>query len=138
MKARTVLALVIALAILGGAGYLVLSKPTASTEATTYSWEFTDLGEDATGMPSTEVTLKVDEKRYPLGTFAGSCFEIAGSSWTLQAGEKAGVICWWAGGGEEIGLFEENGSVVVKKGQLDEGDAETPGFRGNFQTLIQL
>jgi len=104
-------------------------------------WSFKDAGTDeATGTPHTEVTLTMNGKAYPAGTYEGSCSEIASehSSWELVAGEQSGVICWWAGGGTELGVFEENGQLVIKKGMLDEGGAETPGLRGNFELLLKL
>lgn len=106
-----------------------------------FSWSFKDAGTDeASGVPHTEVTLVMNGTEYPAGTYEGSCSEIAGasSSWELVAGEQTGVICWWAGGGTELGVFEENGRLVIKKGFLDEGGAETPGLRGNFELLFEL
>ena len=58
--------------------------------------------------------------------------------WSLYESEKTGVICWWAGGGSDIGIFEEGGKLVLKVGSLDEGSAEIPGFRGNFQTIATI
>lgn len=105
----------------------------------TFSWAFADKGTDTkTGAPQTEVTLAMNGKSFPLGTYQGSCAEINGSSWKPVAGESAGVICWFAGGGIELGVFEDNGKLVVKKGMLDEGDAETAGTRGNFGILLPL
>jgi len=138
MNTKLVLAIVGIIIVAGGAYFLFVQQAQAPQMAQTYDWEFKDLGEDSTGMPTTEVTLTSNGTIYRLGTYSGSCAVIEGSSWSLQTGEKSGVICWWAGGGEELGVFEENGALVVKKGQLDEGNAETPGFRGNFQTLVEL
>ncbi|MES2134906.1 MAG: hypothetical protein V4449_01530 [Patescibacteria group bacterium] len=102
-------------------------------------WSFKDKGEDTvTGVPHTEVTLTMNNTKYEAGTYEGNCSEIVGSSWQLMAGEQSGVICWWAGGGTELGVFEENGQLVIKKGLLDEGGAETPGLRGNFETFLKL
>ncbi len=103
------------------------------------SWEFTSRGEDAkTSAPQTAVTLHVGAKAYDLGTYTGNCFDMKGSSWKLSENEVAGAVCWWAGGGHEIGVFKENGKLVVKVGELDEGSEEIPGFRGNFKTKISL
>jgi len=138
MNTKLVLAIVGIVIVAGGAYFLFVQQAQAPQMVQTYDWEFKDLGEDSTGMPTTEVTLTSNGTIYRLGTYSGSCSVIEGSSWSLQEGEKSGVICWWAGGGYELGVFEENGTLVVKKGQLDEGNAETPGFRGNFQTLVEL
>ncbi len=119
------------------------STSTATTLAQTgtakkaYAWKLTSAGE-ASGMPQTGVSLMVGAAEQKLGTFEGNCSEIDGTSWKLLDGEKMGVICWWAGGGKEIGIFQEGGVDVVKVGDLDEGSAETPGVRGNFKTVFTL
>ncbi len=103
-----------------------------------FEWTFESKGENAEGMPSTEVALWRGDSIYPAGTYAGSCSIIEESAWELVEGELTGVICWFAGGGNEIGVFEENGTYAVKVGDLDEGSAEEPGFRGNFRTLFTI
>jgi hypothetical protein len=111
----------------------------AACPTPTFAWTFKDMGTDGgSGAPKTEVSLAMNGKVFPLGTYDGSCAEINGSSWKPVSGETTGVICWFAGGGTELGVFEENGKLVVKKGALDEGDAETAGTRGNFQLLLSL
>lgn len=104
-----------------------------------YSWTFTEIGEDEiTKAPRTQVTLTIGTTSYPAGTYSGSCTGIEGSSWQLRENEKSGVICWFGGGGNEIGIFEENDRLVVKLGDLDEGDSETQPFRGNYRTLFEI
>lgn len=104
-----------------------------------FTWSFQNVGtEEDTGAPMTAVTLRADGAPYSVGTYQGDCSVIEGTSWELQDNELSGVICWFAGGGTEIGVFREDGELVVKKGELDEGSAETPGVRGNFQALIEL
>jgi hypothetical protein len=100
-----------------------------------YAWVFNDLGADELGMPRTEVSIIADAKEHKLGTFDGTCSEQAAD---LLPGEQEKVVCWWAGGGKEIGTFEEGGKTVVKVGDVDEGDPETGGFRGNFQMVLEL
>ncbi|MEK7098734.1 MAG: hypothetical protein AAB908_02420 [Patescibacteria group bacterium] len=102
-----------------------------------YSWNFEELGEDS-GVPRTEVALKVGPDYHTIGTYTGTCFDMKGSSWKMDANEIAGAVCWWAGGGQEIGVYNENGRIVVKVGDLDEGTAETGGFRGNFKTVLEI
>lgn len=102
-----------------------------TTQTQSYAWTFNDKGEDASGMPSTEVSLNGKV----VGTYSGRCSVIKDTSWKLLDGEKDGVICWWAGGGDEIGVFEGG---IVKTGDLSEGDAETAGTRGNFKTLFTI
>lgn len=117
-----------------------VQQATESTGKVGFSWNITELGEHASapGIPRTGVTLTSGGKTYPIGEFNGSCAEIDGTSWPLVEGEKTGVICWWAGGGDEVGVFEENGKLVIKVGQLDEGSAEIPGFRGDFRTIATI
>jgi hypothetical protein len=104
-----------------------------------FRWIFTDLGTDPQmSVPRTKVALERSGTIRDIGTYDGSCTDIADSSWQLLSGEIAGTVCWFAGGGSEIGLFEENGAVVAKQGDLSEGDSETPGFRGNFRTLFEI
>ena len=108
-------------------------------KAPTLEWVTEDAGTDESiAAPFTKVSLKVAGVEREIGTYLGSCFEIAGSSWTLAENEKTGVICWFAGGGKEIGVFEEEGKLVVKTGDVEEGTAEGSGFRGNYQTLFEI
>ena len=100
-----------------------------------YEWIFTDLGTDDFGMPRTIVGLMANGRAYEVGEFDGSCAEM---DTDFLPGQKSKVGCWWAGGGNEIGIFEEGGRDVVKVGAVGEGDAETEGFRGNFETKVSL
>ncbi len=104
-----------------------------------YVWTFKDMGTvgDA-NVPDTEVTLKYSGGVKTIGVFQGTCAAIDKSEWQLLPGEKSGVICWFAGAGEEIGVFEGKNSLVIKVGTVEEGDAETPGGRSNFKTILNL
>jgi hypothetical protein len=104
-----------------------------------YVWTFKDKGTKGdANAPQTEVTLAYSGGVRTIGTFEGTCAAIDRSEWQLLPGEKSGVICWFAGGGEEIGVFEGKDSLVVKVGTVEEGDAETPGGRSNFKTILSL
>ncbi|MFA6050051.1 MAG: hypothetical protein WC761_02535 [Candidatus Paceibacterota bacterium] len=104
-----------------------------------YTWTFKDKGEEeGTGAPLTEVSLTYGDTTKIVGTYQGSCAVIDGATWKLLLGEKSGVICWFAGGGSEIGIFEENGQMVLKVGGVEEGDAETPGSRAGFKAVMSL
>src|SRR5262245_9515984 len=142
MNTRAATLVVVIAVLLAAAAYVLYTKPVAPAGEEHFAWKITQLPEstEVPGMPRTGIALETSSKVYPIGEYDGSCFEIAGGAegWSLQAGEKSGVICWWAGGGNEVGVFEENGKLVVKEGQLDEGTAETPGFRGNYKTLLEL
>lgn len=134
--------------VLIGVGYFVYqgaiqnreSEESATLESVpTLAWTLEELPENPESLvPQTTVTLFADGSDVYTGTFTGSCSTIDGTSWTLQEGEVGGVVCWFAGGGNEVGVFSENGDYVVKVGDLDEGGAETPGFRGNFKTIVEL
>jgi hypothetical protein len=112
-------------------------KPAGKLQGHAYTWQFKDMGEKAT-IPQTKVTLLVDGVAKEVGTFEGSCSAVDGTSWALLDGEHAGAICYFAGGGTELGIFEENRAMVLKKGIVDEGMAEVPGSRGGFTTLFSL
>ena len=72
-----------------------------------------------------------------MGTFAGSCSEIGASGGIdgkgLLAGELGAAQCWFAGGGNEIGVFaDEDGGLEVMVGELGEGEEGAGMFRGDF------
>jgi hypothetical protein len=46
------------------------------------------------------------------------------------------VICWWAGGGVEIGIFKTQDGFAVKKAFIGEGENDL--VRANFQTVFLL
>ena len=79
----------------------------------------------------------VDGKEYVVGTFEGSCAEIGASGGVdgkgLLAGELAAAQCWFAGGGDEIGVFaHEDGGYQIMVGTLEEPIEGGAGFRGDF------
>ena len=154
-----VIAGVVIVLVLVGAAWLIYSKADANgastnTEQTTvgagaetgkkpgkatpyFDWKFTASGERVdTGAPKTKVTLMSNDHAYDVGTYLGSCSRI--SSKNLQVGEVDGVLCWFAGGGDELGIFKEGDSFVVKKRQVDEGTAETPSTPTAFTAIVQL
>jgi len=103
-----------------------------------FTWSFIDRGVDAsTSIPKTDVALRIAGVDVPLGTFDGTCTAIAGSAWPFLPKEISGAICYFAGGGKEIGVFEEQGKLVLKQGDVSEGDAEHPGTRDNFVLLTK-
>lgn len=85
-----------------------------------------------------EVSITYKGEKRVVGTYPGSCSIVEDSSWPLLENELTGVICWFAGGGSEVGVFYEDGKRVVKVGALEEGTAETEGFRGDFETAFAL
>ncbi len=139
---KTSIAVVVALVIAAGAWWYFMmggsAAPAASAPATVtaqdVSWQYADMGEDATGIPQTQVSVTISGKTSVVGTYQGSCSNVS----TLADGEVSGTLCWYAGGGKEIGVFNEDGTFVVKVGDQDEGTAETPGVRGDFKTLFEI
>lgn len=112
---------------------------TATDSTAQWQWQFDPMGE-TDGIPKTNVILNNGGTSYVIGTMDGSCFDITQSEWQLltDEGEFAGAICWWAGGGKEIGVFSDGGRALIKVGDIEEGSAEEEGFRGNFQTLFAI
>lgn len=105
------------------------------------SWEFAPAGGDsATGAPLTKVMLVVNGESRDLGTATGSCSIVDGSgtTWSLMEGEITGTICYFAGAGEEYGVFYDAGAYVVKKGSVEEGSAEVAGSRGGYEALFTI
>jgi hypothetical protein len=112
---------------------------TTTDSTAQWQWQFDPMGE-TDGIPKTNVILNNGGTSYVIGTMDGTCFDITTSEWPLLAdqGEFAGAICWWAGGGKEIGVFSDGGRALIKVGDIEEGTAEEEGFRGNFQTLFAI
>lgn len=103
----------------------------------TFSWRFTTIeGMDDGLPPRTDVALITGGDTYDLGGYPGSCAEI--SPVDLLPNEVAGVLCWWAGAGDEIGVFAEEGKFIVRRGFREEPTAESEGFRGSFNDLVTL
>lgn len=102
-----------------------------------FGWALTPAGTDPdTQAELTRVVLMADNRTHDLGVHQGTCARIADDQ--LLADEVSGVLCWFAGGGDELGVFQEGDRFVVKQGRQDEGDAETGGFRGDFRTIVTL
>lgn len=109
---------------------------------TEITWQLTDAGE-TDGFSYTNVTVLVNGTTYEAGRYMGSCSEIderGGIDGTgLLPGELSAVQCWYAGGGDEIGVFaHEDGGYDLLAGELAEGDAENPPFRGSFRILTTI
>lgn len=116
-----------------------LDSSAAADAKTSISWKLTDMDFDANNTPHTEVTAVVNGTEYVVGTFEGTCSEIGASGGVdgkgLLAGELSAVQCWFAGGGDEIGVFaHEDGGYQIMAGILSEPDGEgSTGFRGDFK-----
>src|SRR5262249_8403413 len=100
-----------------------------------FEWSFLDLGVGTSSMPYTDVSLKIAGIEVPLGRYEGDCFAVAGSQWPLLDTGLSGAVCEWQNAGQEIGVFEQNGALVLEQGDVAGGDADTPGTRTNFVDL---
>jgi hypothetical protein len=109
-----------------------------ATVPTDFVWKFDEVSSNGSTEPRTHVVLTYKGKTFDIGNISGNCSDIATGSWPLLKNEVAGAICYFAGGGEEIGVFSVNGTLAVKKGVVEEGDAENPGTRGDFKVLFTL
>jgi hypothetical protein len=101
-------------------------------------WSFKDAGEKD-HIPYTEVSLNGKV----VGTYEGSCAEVGASGGIdgqgLVAGELSAVQCYFAGAGDEIGVFaNEDGGTDIMVGSIQEPSGEGEGFRGDFKVRADL
>jgi hypothetical protein len=134
-----VIGVVVALGYFKGPQAPQNANPLEGTQLQDNEREYRFVMEQATSsnevMPRTTVSIAFGKEVRAIGTFDGSCSEM---DTDLLPNEESKVVCWFAGGGNEIGVFGESGVRVVKVGDLDEGSAEVDGFRGNFKTVLDL
>jgi hypothetical protein len=104
----------------------------------TFVWTFDDAGSDKSGTPNTKVSLTYNGGKKDLGTVQGSCEKLSDTSWKALPGEVDGAICFYAGAGTEFAVFSESGTLVLKKGALDEGTEASGSVRGDFKVISQL
>lgn len=140
---KSVIAFIIFAAIVVILGYglqLYQAEPPAEpAEDPAYVWEFAEAGTDERSQaPLTRVTLAAGGVSYDAGLYTGMCFEMERSPLALLPDELSAAVCWFAGSGTEIGVFEENGRILVRAGVVDEGSAETPPYRGDFAPLFEV
>ena len=134
------LLIVLAVIVVGSVFYIVTNPgalQTPATDDTKISWKFENRGE-VDGMPQTNVDVMLNGTTYSMGNFTGTCSEVkenGGIDGTgLLAGELSAVQCWFAGSGDEIGVFaHEDGGYQIMVGELGEGDEGRAVFRGNFE-----
>ncbi len=146
----TIVLAVLAVLVLGVVGYVAMNPQLLQmlTDAaqnnentpdskTSITWQFTDAGE-VDGVPYTSVVVAVNGSTYEMGKFAGSCSELGANGGIdgkgLLAGELSAAQCWFAGGGNELGVFaHEDGGFDLMVGELSEGEVGTGLFRGDFK-----
>lgn len=125
--------IVIALVVIG----LIIYAVQRSGNSVDVAWSYQEkTPEPVTGAPLVQVTATINDIEYDAGTYNGTCVEI--EKVNLPADEVAGIVCWWAGFGDEIGVFTEGEKIVVKHGEIQEGDEGAAPTRGNFTTLFEI
>ena len=102
------------------------------------AWKFVPdgfVGNDSALAPLSVLSVSLNnEPSFEVGRLTGTCAELTPDQ--LPTDEISGVLCWWAGGGDEVGVFKESdGRYVLKQGSQSEGDAESAGFRGDFSII---
>lgn len=100
-------------------------------------WSFASASE-VNNIPYTNVSVTIDGKSYDQGKLQGSCSEVGSNGGIdgkgLLAGELSAAQCWFAGGGDEVGVFaNEAGGYDIMVGGLSEGEDGAPMFRGDFK-----
>lgn len=83
----------------------------------------------------TAISLRIADVDVPVGTFEGACQIIDGEEWKLLPGEITGVVCQVEGGGTEVGVFDEEGQLVLKRGTIV-GNGPTVAERSNFVPIV--
>ncbi len=136
-----VLGIVLGLIVLGGIGYMA-TRPSTTDEANrikepAISWKFENAGEKE-NIPYTKVSVTINGTIHEMGSYQGSCAEIGATGGVdgkgLLAGELSAAQCWFAGGGDEIGVFaNEGGGLDLMVGALSEGIEGGESFRGDFK-----
>ncbi|MFA5876760.1 MAG: hypothetical protein WC880_00140 [Candidatus Paceibacterota bacterium] len=108
----------------------------AQCETPVYNWIVSDSGsKNSSGAPLMNVAVSLNRKEYFVGAYAGACAEIGVPEWPLFEGEKAGIACWFETTGTEIGVFDEQGRLVLKKALLSVGADGSSITRGAFEIL---
>ena len=108
----------------------------ASKHAEGFAWTYQTVENKDSGEIKTKVFLLTQGKKYDTGLYTGNCNQIDSSR--LTDGEVSAVLCWYAGFGDEIGVFKDSTGYTVKHGEVQEGTAEDKGFRGNFKEILSF
>lgn len=138
MNKKTTSILILVLAILG-VWWLISDVRTDRSSTPTpvvsdeVKWSFDEVGENASGLPQTKITVKVYGEKYDAGTYSGLCIERGKEE--LLEGQISGVLCYAAGFGDEVGIFKDGRDFTLQVGEVQESSAEGPEFRGNFRVL---
>lgn len=151
MKTNIAAGIILLLALIGGAAYYYMEhrpevNPSGMEETSeadrrmmpAVEWSFRDNGYDESkSADTTTVTLTVDGTSHEVGTYLGSCAEVAESE--RPDGAISAALCWFAGAGDEIGLYiGAADELVVQKREIQEPTAESAEYRGALETVIRL
>jgi hypothetical protein len=131
-----VLALVL-LVVAGAGWYFYQTRVVSETVLKEqFEWAFSSSTVSATGdRLQTSVNLRIADVDVPVGTFVGNCAEIDGTNWKLLSGELSGIVCIDGEVGVEVGVFEEAGTLVLKRGEITGSDPAT-AERSDFEPIV--
>lgn len=113
-----------------------VAKTVPSKHTEGFAWTYQTVENKDTGEIKTRVFLLTPTKKYDTGLYSGTCSQMKSSN--LIEGEISAVLCWYAGFGDEIGVFKDSNGYVVKHGEVQEGTAEDKGFRGNYKEILSF
>jgi hypothetical protein len=99
-----------------------------------WSYETDESEIDTTG-PENTVSVTIKGKKFRVGKYLGVCSERPADQ--REVNEVSGIRCWWAGAGDDIGVFNMNGAMIQHR-QVEEGTAEEGGFIGEFKVIYSL
>jgi hypothetical protein len=135
MKNKTTTIIIIILIIIGVFVYIRnntnkdVSSPLPTPVTTNdIKWSFDKVGDN-----STKVDVRIHGTTYDVGTYTGTCTERIKTD--LLENEISAVLCYFAGSGDEVGIFKDGKDYTIQVGEVQEPSAEGPAFRGNFRML---
>ena len=83
--------------------------------------------------PRTNVTLQIADATLPVGNYPGNCQLIDTKTTPLLTNELSGVICRSGDTGTEVGIFTQNGELILKQGTI----AGATARGANFVPIVQ-
>ena len=104
-----------------------------------FRWEIVDSERYEEGMPYHTVVLNIGDEPHVLeGKEYMACVE--NGTWPRADGEVSKIVCWFAGGGHEIGLFVEGETYVVRERWIQEsgGDGVNTEPYGPWDVLFVI
>lgn len=164
----TALVILLGIVIVGGAGYVavypeVLKAPvaepgdeaeqeadttadssSAASGKVTVAWTIEDLGEDEYSQPRNRISAIINGTSHEVGTFNGNCGEVGAEKESFymetlaDSGAVAGVSCYWAGYGDEIGIFKTDAGLSIRTREIGEGTGVSGPSQTEFTTKLDL